>query len=301
VTEVGEDSADERARISERLKALKPDGPHALAEPILEVRALGKSFGGLRAVNDFSFDVARGSITALIGPNGAGKTTAFNMCTGVIPPTDGSIRLRQPGKVELPRGVELMEGDWVELRGLRPDLICRLGVARTFQNIRLFEDQTVLDNVMVGLHRRLQGGLAGALLRGAAVRAEEEEARAASAHYLDFVGLLPRHRAAAGSLAYGERRRLEIARALAAAPRLLLLDEPAAGMNPQETVALMRLILKIREAGITVLLIEHDMKLVMEISDTIYVLDHGEEIARGAPEAVRKDPKVIHAYLGVPD
>ncbi len=275
----------ERGRISERLRALHAEhGAAAGAEPLLVVRDLSKSFGGLRAVNELSFEVPKGSITALIGPNGAGKTTAFNMVTGVIPPTSGSIRL----------------GD-VELAGLRADQICRLGVARTFQNIRLFEDQTVLSNVMVGLHRRLEAGLVAALLRTARARAEEADARAAAARYLDFVGLLPRVNDCAASLAYGERRRLEIARALASGPRLLLLDEPAAGMNPQETVELMELILRVKAAGITVLLIEHDMKLVMEISDTIFVLDHGEEIARGAPEAVKNDPKVIHAYLGVPD
>lgn len=274
----------DRGRISERLRALHVEHAAAGAPPLLVVRELSKSFGGLRAVNDFSFDVPKGSITALIGPNGAGKTTAFNMVTGVTPPTSGSIKL-----------------DGVELSGLRADQICRLGVARTFQNIRLFDDQTVLSNVMVGLHRRLESGVLAALLRTRRARAEEAEARAAAARYLDFVGLLPRINDCAASLAYGERRRLEIARALAAAPRLLLLDEPAAGMNPQETVELMELILRIKAAGVTVLLIEHDMKLVMEISDTIYVLDHGEEIARGTPDVVRNDPRVIHAYLGVPD
>ena len=276
---------DDRGRISERLRALHRAGAGAgPARGLLAVRGLGKSFGGLRAVHDFSFEVAEGSITALIGPNGAGKTTAFNMVTGVIEPTDGSILL-----------------DGVELRGLRPDRICALGVARTFQNIRLFEDQSALENVKVGLHRRLSTGLLGALLRTRAFREEEREAAAAAARYLDFVGLLPRGGEPAGGLAYGERRRLEIARALASGPRLLLLDEPAAGMNPQETVELMALIHRIRAAGITVFLIEHDMKLVMEISDTIFVLDHGEEIARGAPEAIRRDERVIHAYLGVPD
>jgi ABC-type branched-subunit amino acid transport system ATPase component len=276
----------DRGHISERLRRLHPqaDAQRPTGKTLLAVSKLCKSYGGVRAVNDFSFDVAEGSVTALIGPNGAGKTTAFNAVTGVVPPTSGSVKL---------------EG--VELAGQRSDEICRLGVARTFQNIRLFEDASVCDNVMVGLHRRLSSGLLGALLRTPRVRAEEAEARAAAARYLDFVGLLPRINTCAASLAYGERRRLEIARALAAGPRLLLLDEPAAGMNPQETVELMELILRIQGAGITVLLIEHHMELVMEISDTIYVLDHGEEIARGAPEKIKCDPKVIHAYLGVPD
>ena len=250
---------------------------------LLEVSQLGKSFGGLRAVNDFSFTVEEGSITALIGPNGAGKTTAFNMVTGVIVPTDGSIKFRGQ-----------------ELRGRRVDLICRQGVARTFQNIRLFDHQSVLENVTVGLHRQLRTGFLGALLKGPRTR-EEREARVASAKYLDFVGLLPRANDEASSLAYGERRRLEIARALASGQSLLLLDEPAAGMNPQETVELVELIRKIRDAGVTVFLIEHDMKLVMEISEQIYVLNQGEEIARGVPEAIRNDEHVIKAYLGVPE
>jgi branched-chain amino acid transport system ATP-binding protein len=273
----------ERDAISERLKRLHQDD-HQVGEPILKVRRLGKSFGGLRAVNEFSFDVPEGSITALIGPNGAGKTTAFNMVTGVIPPTDGSIQFQDQ-----------------ELSGLRPDEISRAGIARTFQNIRLFDDQSVLDNVKVGLHGRLQTSVWGALFRTPLARAEEAEASRAAARYLDFVGLLSKINDEASSLAYGERRRLEIARALASGPKLLLLDEPAAGMNPQETVELIELIRKICAAGITVFLIEHDMKLVMEISDLIYVLDHGEEIAAGKPAEVRSNDKVIHAYLGVPD
>ena len=275
-------SLDDRGKISARLHR-EGEQPHALGEPILVVDKLSRSFGGLKAVNGFSFDVRRRSITSLIGPNGAGKTTAFNAVTGVIPPTSGSVRFQGQ-----------------ELAGRRPDQICRLGIARTFQNIRLFDDQSVLDNVMVGLHRRLKAGLLGGLLRFPAAP-EEAEARAAAAHYLDFVGLLPRLADEAGSLAYGERRRLEIARALASEPELLLLDEPAAGMNPQETVELVELIRRIQAAGITVFLIEHDMKLVMEISDTIYVLDHGEEIARGDPASVRSNEQVIKAYLGVPE
>jgi len=250
---------------------------------LLEVKKLGKSFGGLRAVNDFSFKVQQGSITALIGPNGAGKTTAFNMVTGVIEPTDGSI---------------LFAG--TELRGMRVDRICCQGIARTFQNIRLFDHQSVLDNVTVGLHRRLRTGFVGALLKGPRTR-EEKQAKLASAKYLDFVGLLHRANDEASSLAYGERRRLEIARALASGPKLLLLDEPAAGMNPQETVELVELIRKIRDTGVTVFLIEHDMKLVMEISDLIYVLNQGEEIARGLPNFIKNDEHVIKAYLGVPE
>ncbi|MCW8138862.1 MAG: ABC transporter ATP-binding protein [Planctomycetota bacterium] len=266
--------------MSERLRALHHEhGPPG--ETLLEVRGLSKSFGGLRAVNDFSFEVKKGSITALIGPNGAGKTTAFNMVTGVIPPTSGSIRL---------------EG--AELAGLRADQICRLGVARTFQNIRLFEDQTVLSNVMVGLHRRLESGLLAALLRTGRARQEEAEARAAAARYLDFVGLLPRVNDCAASLAYGERRRLEIARALASGPRLLLLDEPAAGLNETEKDGLRDLLLGLQAAGITVLLVEHDMRLVMSIAEEIVVLDHGAKIAEGSPDQIRSDKAVLEAYLG---
>ena len=279
---------EERSKISERLHR-EGEPKHQVGDVLLDVQRLCRSFGGVKAVNEFSFQVRERSITSLIGPNGAGKTTAFNGVTGVIPPTSGSVQLRLPS------------GQWRELAGLRPDQICRLGVARTFQNIRLFDDQSVLDNVLVGLHRRLETGVLGALLRLPAARSEEAEARRAAAGYLDFVGLLPRMRDEAGCLAYGERRRLEIARALAAEPRLLLLDEPAAGMNPQETVELVELIRRIQAAGVTVFLIEHHMSLVMEISDTIYVLDHGVEIARGDPESVRKDEHVIKAYLGVPD
>ena len=254
-----------------------------MATNILEATGVTKQFGGLTAVNNVDFVIEQGSICSLIGPNGAGKTTFFNMITGLYMPTSGTLIF-----------------DGRSIAGLKPNAVTQRGIGRTFQNIRLFQNMTALENVLVGQHARLKARLLGILLRSPAVVAEEERARQRAFELLDFAGL-PRARAddMSKSLPYGDQRRLEIARALATDPKLLLLDEPTAGMNPQETAELTRLIRHIRDAlGITVLLIEHDMKVVMDISERITVLDHGAKIAEGNPEVVRSNEQVIEAYLG---
>jgi len=256
---------------------------------ILKVESLTKFYGGVIAVNNVSFNVREGEILSLIGPNGAGKTTVFNCITGLANPNDGKILLNINGKSNVLAGRKKL---------LKPDSITFLGIARTFQNIRLFNNLTALNNVKIGRHPRSKMRLFGAILKTPGEREEEKDILRKSIKYLVFVGLEEVILEIASNLSYGDQRRLEIARALATEPKLILLDEPAAGMNPKETANLMELIKRIRDTGITVIIIEHDMKVVMEISDRIIVLDYGKKIAEGKAEEIRKDPKVIQAYLG---
>lgn len=250
--------------------------------PMLEVTELGISFGGLRAVDSLTMKIEKGGLVGLIGPNGAGKTTVFNMLTGVYRPTDGGIRL-----------------DGENLVGKAPHEICNLGVARTFQNIRLFDKLTVLDNVKTALHNQVGYTLAESFLHLGSYRKKEHEMDERALDILNVFGLAEKNQYTAANLPYGQQRKLEIARALATNPKLLLLDEPAAGMNPQETGELMKTIELVREKyGVTVLLIEHDMKLVAGICEYLYVLNFGRELAQGTPAEVLHNPEVVTAYLG---
>ncbi|MEG6501983.1 ABC transporter ATP-binding protein [Desulfovibrio sp. 1214_IL3152] len=258
--------------------------------PVLEVQDLSQDFGGLRALNELSLTVNSGEIVALIGPNGAGKTTFFNCVTGIYTPTEGKMFLYD------------REGSPKLLNGKKPHVITAMGMARTFQNIRLFSDMTVLENVMIGRHCRTRAGILGAVMRDGRTRREEQESIDASYALLELVRLQDMWNETARNLPYGAQRRLEIARALATEPRMLLLDEPAAGMNPQETNELKDLVCSIRDnQQLSILLIEHDMGMVMSLSDRIYVMEYGSCIATGKPEEIRVNPRVIKAYLGESD
>ncbi|HEX9051719.1 MAG TPA: ABC transporter ATP-binding protein [Anaeromyxobacter sp.] len=252
--------------------------------PLLEVRGVSKRFGGVHAVKDVSFEVRKGTVKALIGPNGAGKTTLFNLVSGVAAPDAGEVRFRgEP------------------IQGLPPHRVAALGLSRTFQHIRLFAGMTALENVMVGRHSRSRAGFLAGMLHLPWTWREERDVEARAREALDFLGIPELADAEATSLSYGQQRAVELARALVSEPELLLLDEPAAGLNMRETVELAKLVARLRERGVTVLVVEHDMGLVMNVSDEVVVLSYGEKIADAEPRAVQKHPEVIRVYLGEED